>query len=145
MGLAEIQAIKKLIPAQVYKGKEPTAKVVASLKPKEPKQLRKQSDKAKAQVVEDKAQHEADKLFYAGIWEVSPHVCQCGCKKKLGKEPLFQFFHHLLPKQSFPQFRHEEINIIILHPDCHTAVENSIDNRPIVKKRRAEVEKILLK
>lgn len=142
MGLAEIRAIKKM--DGLYTAEVATAKVVASLKPKIKKPIAKQSAKAKAKVGEDKALFEADKIFYADIWAASPHRCQCGCGVNLGKEALTTMFHHVLPKSTYPQFRHTPENIMILHPNCHTSVEVSLDNRPEVKKRKQELIKLLL-
>lgn len=143
MGLAEIQAIKNV--AGAYQAKEPTQRIVASLKPKEKKPIAKRSKKALAKIDEEKELAAADKEFYHSVWIASPHKCQCGCGVNLGKEPLKTMFHHVLPKSSYPQFRHLPENIMILHPDCHTSVEVSLDNRPIVKLRKQELLKLLLK
>lgn len=112
--------------------------------PKEKKPIARQSEKAKAQAADEKKLFAADKDFYADIWNSSPHICQCGCKAKLGKEPLTLFFHHLLPKSQYPEFRHTPENIMILSPDCHSQVEVDIDKRPAVKARRDEVYKLLI-
>ena len=130
MGLEHIRALKE-----------------AAKQPKEKKAytIPKVSAKRKAQIEIDKQTFEKDKEFYKEIWDASPHVCQCGCNQRLGKEPLTSFFHHLLEKAKYPQFRHEHINIMILHPYCHNAYHSMSSNRPEVVKRRNEVEKILLK
>ena len=114
--------------------------------PKEKKRhiIPKVSKKRLKQMEEDKATFEQDKLFYAEIWRSSPHWCQCGCKQKLGKEPLTTFFHHLLAKSKYPMFRHTPENIMILHPDCHNAYHSKSDNRPEIIKRQKEAEKLLL-
>jgi 5-methylcytosine-specific restriction endonuclease McrA len=106
--------------------------------------ITKVSKKRQKKLEDQKELHKLDKEFYLEIWLASPHVCQCGCNKKLGKEPLTLFFHHLLEKRNYPQFRHTPENIMILAPDCHQQVEVDIDKRPAVKRRRAEVEKLLL-
>jgi 5-methylcytosine-specific restriction endonuclease McrA len=117
---------------------------MASMQPKVRKPIAKQSAKAKEKSKVDAETFNLDKMMYAEIWAASPHVCQCGCKTKLGKEPLTTFFHHVLPKAIYPQFRHMPENIMILAPDCHNAVETSLDSRPVVKKRRQELIKTLL-
>lgn len=146
MGLAEIQAIKKLSSEQVYKGEEPTERIKASLKPKEPYQIPKQSAKAKAKVVEDKALSKLDDIFYEEVWQASPHVCQCGCKAKLTSPWKRIYFHHLLEKDPYPAFRHTHENIMILAMDCHKAInDGGLEKRPEVKRRTAEAIKLLLK
>lgn len=146
MGLPEIQAIKKLAPQQVYKGKEPTERIKASLAPKVKKPIQKQSAKALAKLKDQLEQSAIDREFYAEIWAASDHRCQCGCKSKLGKEPLTVYFHHLLEKQSYPAFRHTPENIMILAPDCHKAInDGGLDKRPEVKRRTAIALKELLK
>lgn len=85
-----------------------------------------------------------DKAFYAQIWEASPHICQCGCKKKLPDEWSTGNFHHLLEKESYQHLRHIAENIMILAVECHTAYHNNPDNRPKIRKRREEVAKLLL-
>jgi len=110
---------------------------------KEKTPMRRQSEKAKAKEGEDKKLFAADKEFYADIWNASPHVCyECG--KKLGKEPLTLFFHHLLPKSHYPEFRHTPENIAILCPDDHQQAETDLDKVPRVKARREEVYKTLI-
>jgi 5-methylcytosine-specific restriction endonuclease McrA len=102
------------------------------------------SPKRQKKLLEQKATLEADKEFYKEIWLASAHVCQCGCQAKLGKEPLLQFFHHLLFKSKYPQFRHTPENIMILHPDCHNSYHANPLTRPEVTRRQKEAEKILL-
>lgn len=102
------------------------------------------SAKRKIQIEDDKILFEQDKIFYKEIWNERPHVCECGCKRKLSKEPLTTFFHHLLAKSIYPQFRHVKENIMILHPDDHNQVMTNIDKVPEVKRRTKEAEKLLL-
>jgi len=129
MGLKEIQDLKD-------KAKEP--------KVKKPYFIPKVSKKRAAQIDLDKQIFEQDKVFYKEVWDASPHVCQCGCGRKLGKEPLTTFFHHLLPKAKYPQFRHTFENIMVLCPDCHTQAESDLDKVPEVRRRTEEAKKILL-
>lgn len=110
---------------------------------KMPKPIARVSEKAKAKAGEDKKLFAEDKEFYLEIWVASPHVCQC-CGNKLGKEPLTLFFHHLLPKAVYPQFRHTPENIMILCPDCHTQAEVDLDKVPKVRIRTNEARALLL-
>jgi len=108
---------------------------------KKPKPLRRVSPKRQKQLEDDRATFEADKEFYREIWLASPHRCTCGCNAKLGKEPLTTFFHHLLFKAQYPQYRYCPPNIMILHPDCHNAYHTNPLNRPEVMRRREIAEK----
>lgn len=108
-----------------------------------PQPIARMSEKKKAQLGAEKKLFQEDKEFYAEIWSCSPHVCQA-CNKNLGREPLTLFFHHLLPKDIYDQFRHTPENIMILCPDCHTQAETLLDHAPKVKARRDEVAKLLL-
>jgi hypothetical protein len=145
MGINEIRAIKKLDAAQVYKGSEPTERIKASLKPKEPYKIPKQSAKKKAGKDEEKSLSKLDDIFYEEIWQASPHVCQCGCNTKLTSPWKRSYFHHLLPKQSYPLFRHVAENVMLLTPEHHDQAEKKIKSMPLVEKRKAEVIKLLLK
>lgn len=145
MGLPELQALKKLSPQQVYKGQEPTERVKAMLKPKEPYKIPKQSKKAKLNIEEEKALSKLDDIFYQMLWDSSPHVCQCGCKAKLTAPWKRSYFHHLLNKENYPAFRHVPENVMLLTPNCHDKAENKIKSMPAVEKRKQEVIKLLLK
>lgn len=116
--------------------REPDAK-------KEPKQIPKVSEKKKKEQADEKMLFAADKEFYTEVWSASPHKCQ-ECGKKLGREPLTLFFHHLLEKRNHPEFRHTHENITILCPDCHTQAEADLDKVPKTKARRDEMVKLLL-
>lgn len=74
-----------------------------------------------------------DKEFYLQIWEAQPHRCQV-TGKWLGDEPLSTFFHHVLPKTRFPQYRWCRWNIAILHPEVHAQVEIDMDKVPEIRR-----------
>jgi 5-methylcytosine-specific restriction endonuclease McrA len=86
-----------------------------------------------------------DDIFYEEIWQASPHVCQCGCRAKLTAPWKRSYFHHLLPKQSYPAFRHIPENIMLLTPNCHDKAEKKVIKMPEVEKRTREAVKLLLK
>ena|ERR1700751_5210012 len=74
----------------------------------------------------------SDQYFYQEIWEEREHKCfESG--KPLGTSPLSLFFHHILPKAKYPQYRHSKWNIVMLHPDAHSQVEVNLDKCPRVK------------
>lgn len=73
-----------------------------------------------------------DDYFYAELWDDREHKC-FETNVMLPHVPLNMFFHHILPKAKYPQYRHEKWNIVLLHPDVHSQVETFIDKCPRVK------------
>lgn len=73
--------------------------------------------------------------FFLQIWRKRPHVSEVS-GDYLGKEPLSVFFHHILPKEKYPEARLDEDNIILLTLDEHTNVETNIYKYEEVNKRR---------
>ena len=63
--------------------------------------------------------------FFYGIWKKRQHYSEVS-DTYLGKEPLTVFFHHILPKEKYPQAAFDEDNIILLTFDEHTTVENDM-------------------
>jgi len=144
MGIAERRYLKGM--GGFYANEKATDKIIASTKPKEKKPIAKQSAKAKDKVKEDKALSALDDIFYEEVWQASPHICQCGCKAKLGSTWNRINFHHLLEKNPYPALRHVHENIMLLAADCHKAInDGGLDKRPEVKRRTVEAEKLLLK
>lgn len=73
-----------------------------------------------------------DMGYYQEIWNERNCVCfETG--KPLGMEPLTLYFHHILPKAKYPQYRYEKWNIVLLHPDAHSQAEIMLDKCPRVK------------
>lgn len=106
---------------------------------KKPKGIRRISEKGKIKKELKKELVQNDMSFYFTIWQNRPHICyETG--KNLGVKPLITMFHHVLPKQSYPEFRHCEWNIVLLHPDVHNQVETNIDKCPKVKKLTEELK-----
>ena len=112
-------------------------------KPKKTYTIPKVSKKRAAKIEAQKKVLEIDKAFYKEIYDASPHVCQ-NCGRKLPREPRTYFFHHLLEKRHYSQFRYTPENIMILCLQCHSKAETNIDFAPKIKQRRIEVEKLLL-
>lgn len=128
MGLKEIQEMKE-------RANEP--------KPVKKYVIPKVSKKRAAKMESDKVLAELDKAFYLEHWAACPHRCEC-CGVKLPKEPSNFMFHHILEKRNYPQFRHTHENILTTCLGCHSKIETNIDFVPYAKKRRQEVEKLLL-
>lgn len=70
--------------------------------------------------------------FFLEIWAKRPHYCQ-ETGRWLGYEPKWTHFHHLIHKAPYPQFKHKEWNIVLLHPDIHELAHQNLDAVPKVK------------
>jgi len=73
--------------------------------------------------------------FFFIIWHKRPHHSEISMDY-LGREPLSIFFHHILPKEKYPEARLDEENIILLTLDEHSDVENNMYKYPEVNRRR---------
>lgn len=81
---------------------------------------------------------EEDTKFYSYIWSMRKHECyETG--KWLGNEPLTVFFHHVLPKEQFPEYRHASWNILLISHETHDQVHMDMDRTPKIKKRYLEL------
>jgi 5-methylcytosine-specific restriction endonuclease McrA len=85
-------------------------------------------------------QKQNDTAFYLSIWHTREHKCeQCG--RYLGSEPLTIYFHHILAKSKYKQYRHSSWNIALVCGDCHSQCETNIDKTPKLKQRHDELLK----
>lgn len=75
------------------------------------------------------------KAFFMEIWHTRPHKSQIS-GTKLGKEPLTVFFHHILPKEKYPQAKYDEENIILLTLEEHDNVERDMYKYEEVNEKR---------
>lgn len=78
--------------------------------------------------------------IFLQIWSKKHHYSE-ESGEYLGKEPLSTFFHHILPKEKYPQARFDEENIILLTLDEHSNVENNMYRYEEVNKRREYLKK----
>jgi hypothetical protein len=90
----------------------------------------------KPDILEDKHRNisERNELFLQ-IWTNRPHKSEVS-GEYLGNEPLTIFFHHILPKEKYPEAAFDEENIILLTLDEHTNVESNIYKYDAVNERR---------
>ncbi len=65
------------------------------------------------------------KDFFLQIWRKRPHYSEVS-GKWLGSEPLTIFFHHILPKEKYPDASLDEENIVLLTLEEHEQVEMDI-------------------
>lgn len=73
--------------------------------------------------------------FFVQIWRKRPHRSEIS-DTYLGQEPLTVFFHHILPKEKYPEAAFDEENIILLTLDEHTNVEFDMYKYEEVNRRR---------
>lgn len=72
----------------------------------------------------DKSEEKTNEMrdFFLYLWKKLPHYSMVS-GKWLGKEPLTVFFHHILPKEKYPQAMFDEENIVLLTLEEHNQVE----------------------
>lgn len=68
------------------------------------------------------------KQLFEEIWEERPHVSELTGKRLLPKgHPMWHWqFAHILPKGSYPLWKLQKENIMLMTPDEHENQENSI-------------------
>ena len=77
--------------------------------------------------------------FFLHIWKKRPHKSEVS-GDYLASEPLHVFFHHILPKEKYPEALLDEENIILLTLDEHSNVESDIYRYEEVNKRREQLK-----
>ena len=73
--------------------------------------------------------------FFLSYWKKMPHYSEVS-GKFLGKEPRSTYFHHILPKEKYPEACFDEENIILLTLEEHSNVESDIYRYEEVNNRR---------
>jgi len=77
--------------------------------------------------------------FFLQIWKKRAHKSEVS-GESLGSEPLSIFFHHILPKEKYPEASLDQENIILLTLDEHTNVENNMYKYEEVNTRRNQLK-----
>ena len=85
-------------------------------------------------VVNDGKSHQM-REFFLSYWKKMAHYSEVS-GKFLGKEPMSTYFHHILPKEKYPEACLDEENIILLTLEEHSNVENDMYKYEEVNKRR---------
>ena len=78
------------------------------------------------------------KDFFLQVWSKRPHYSEVS-GKWLGNEPLSVFFHHILPKEKYPQAAFDEDNIILLTLEEHDQVEMDVYRYEEVNLKRTQM------
>jgi len=63
--------------------------------------------------------------FFLSIWKKRPHRSEVS-DVYLGSEAMSTYFHHILPKEKYPEACLDEENIILLTLEEHSNVENNM-------------------
>lgn len=90
----------------------------------------------KKSTLEDKKQQTREmQEFFMEIWNnTPPYRRRCyETGEQLPNPPLSTYFHHVLPKSKFPEYRLSAWNIVLLLPKIHDQAEINLDKTPRVK------------
>ena len=77
--------------------------------------------------------------FFLEIWNKRTHHSEVS-GAYLGKEPMSTYFHHILPKEKYPEACLDEENIILLTLEEHSNVENDMYKYEEINKRREQLK-----
>ena len=77
--------------------------------------------------------------FFLNIWKQRRHFSEIS-GKYLGNEAMSTYFHHILPKEKYPEASLDEENIILLTLDEHTNVEGDMYKYEEVNHRRNQLK-----
>ena len=88
--------------------------------------------------VSDGKSHQMREMFL-DIWKKKPHKSEIS-GTYLGKEPMSTYFHHILPKEKYPEACLDEENIILLTLEEHSNVENDMYKYEEVNERRNQLK-----
>ena len=78
--------------------------------------------------------------FFIQLWQKKIHKSEVS-GESLGQEPLSVFFHHILPKNKYPEACFDEENIILLTLLEHEQVESDMYRYEEVNNKREELLK----
>jgi hypothetical protein len=81
------------------------------------------------------AGHNQQRDMFMDIWKKRKHYSEVS-GVYLGKEPMSTYFHHILPKEKYPDACLDEENIILLTLEEHSNVENDMYRYEEVNKIR---------
>ena len=79
--------------------------------------------------------HNQQREMFINIWKKKRHYSEVS-GVYLGSEPMSTYFHHILPKEKYPDACLDEENIILLTLEEHSNVENDMYRYEEVNKRR---------
>jgi hypothetical protein len=77
--------------------------------------------------------------MFLSVWKKRKHHSEVS-GAYLGSEPMSTYFHHILPKEKYPEACLDEENIILLTLEEHSNVENDMYRYEEVNKRREQLK-----
>lgn len=77
--------------------------------------------------------------MFLNIWKKRKHHSEVS-GVYLGSEPMSTYFHHILPKEKYPEACLDEENIILLTLEEHSNVENDMYKYEEVNKKREQLK-----
>lgn len=83
----------------------------------------------------DKEKVNIMRAFFLEIWKKRQHLSEVSGLPLVG-EPLSTYFHHILPKEKYPEASLDEENIILLTLNEHDQVESDIYRYEEINQRR---------
>src|SRR6478735_4908939 len=78
-------------------------------------------------------------VFFETVWRERPHKSEISGEKILG-EILSTYFHHILPKNKYPQAEYDKENVIILTFEEHQKAEQDMYFYEEINKRRIKLK-----
>jgi hypothetical protein len=96
--------------------------------------------RAKVQSFVDRERINKMRSFFMEIWKKRKHYSEVS-GVFLGDEPMSTYFHHIMPKEKYPELAYEESNIILLTFPEHSNVENDMYKYNIINEKRKELMK----
>jgi len=76
--------------------------------------------------------------FFRVFWNGKPRISQVS-GRLIGTNFSSAYYHHILPKNKWPELTYVEENIVILTMDEHQQVEAKEDYYPIINERRIKL------
>jgi hypothetical protein len=89
----------------------------------------------KAKIVSNNDQFIEMRQFFLKIWSTRLHKSEVS-GEYLGREAMSTYFHHILPKEKYPEAKLDEENIVLLSLEEHTNVENDMYKYEIINTSR---------
>ena len=83
--------------------------------------------------------HNQQREMFMNIWKKRKHYSEVS-GVYLGKEPMSTYFHHILPKEKYPEACLDEENIILLTLEEHSNVENDIYKYEEINEKRKQLK-----
>jgi hypothetical protein len=90
-------------------------------------------------MTEKQKEREKTIQFFLLIWKKRPHKSEVSGKTIYG-EILSIYFHHILPKDKYPEAKFDEENIILLTFEEHDNVEIDMYRYEEINKRRTQLK-----